>query len=348
MRVLVTGADGYIGSVLTPMLEERGVEAVALDSGLFADCALGPVPQAGAPLPLDIRDVEPRHLFGVDAVMHLAALSNDPLGALSEQATIDINQHGTTRLARAARDAGVKRFIFSSTCSVYGAQGGDCAVEGSPTLPLTAYARTKVAAERELLAMADDGFEIICLRNATAYGFSPRLRLDLVVNYFAAGAATMGKILMLSNGLAWRPLVHVRDICRAFLAVLEAPAEAVRGEIFNVGSLRENYQVKELAEIVRRVFPACALEYAASAGPDARSYRIDAGKIERAIGFEPEWDVEAGAREMQEAFEHHGLTSADLDGPRFHRMPKLQALLRQGAVRDDMSIRQEAAAGARD
>jgi nucleoside-diphosphate-sugar epimerase len=281
----------------------------------------------------------------VDAILHLAALSNDPLGALSEDATVEINQKGTIRLAKVAREAGVKRFVFSSTCSVYGAQGGDCAVETSATLPLTAYAATKVAAERELVAMADDGFETVCLRNATAYGFSPRLRLDLVVNYFAAGAAAMSSLLVRSDGLSWRPLVHVKDICRAFLAMLDAPAASVNGQIFNVGSLRENYQVKQLAEIVCRVFPECTVEYAKDAGPDARSYRISAAKIEEALGFGLEWNVEDGVREMKTAFERYGLPPRDLDGPRFHRMPKLKQLLSQGAVREDMSIRQAAPTG---
>ena len=347
MRVLVTGADGYIGAVLTPLLTNRGDEVVALDSGLFRDCSIGPVQQFGKPLWLDIRDVQPRHLEGVGAIVHLAALSNDPLGALSEDATLAINQHGTIHLARMAREAGVKRFVFSSTCSVYGAQGGDCAGEGSPTLPLTAYAATKVAAEEELLDMSDDGFETVCLRNATAYGFSPRLRLDLVVNYFTAGAASKGALLVRSDGLAWRPLVHVKDICRAFLAVLDAPADAVNGEIFNVGSLTENYQVRDIAEIVKRVIPRCAVEYADGAGPDARSYRVDAAKIERAIGFGLEWTVEAGVREMKRAFDEYGMPEEDLDGPRFHRMPKLRALLRQGLVSEDMSVRQEATAEAR-
>ncbi len=347
MRILVTGADGYIGAVLTPLLADRGDDVVALDSGLFTDCALGPVPRAAEHLSLDIRDVEPRHLDGVDAIVHLAALSNDPLGALSEQATIDINQVGTLSLARAAREAGVKRFVFSSTCSVYGAQGGDCAREGSLTLPLTAYAATKVVAEGELLGMASEGFETVCLRNATAYGASPRLRLDLVVNYFTAGAATKGQLLVRSDGLSWRPLVHVKDICRAFMAVVDAPADAVNGEIFNVGSLQENYQVKDLTEIVRRVFPECEVEYAADAGPDARSYRIDAEKIERTLGFGLEWDVEKGVREMKEDFERNGLTEQDIDGPRFHRMPKLKELLSRGVVREDMSVVEHAVAGAR-
>ena len=347
MRILVTGADGYIGAVLTPFLMDRGDDVVALDSGLFRDCAIGPVPEAGSPLTLDIRDIEPRNLKGVDAVVHLAALSNDPLGALSEEATLAINQHGTVRLARAAREAGVRRFIFSSTCSVYGAQGGDCAVEGSMTLPLTAYAATKVAAEKELLAMCDERFETVCLRNATAYGFSPRLRLDLVVNYFTAGAAARGALTVRSDGMAWRPLVHVKDICRAFAAVLDAPAEAVNGEIFNVGSLGENYQVRDIAEIVQRVVPGCSVEYAEGAGPDARSYRVDAAKIERALGFSLAWTVEDGVREMKRAFDEYGLPVEDLDGPRFHRLPKLKQLLREGVVREDMTLALAEVAGAR-
>ncbi|MCB1022255.1 MAG: SDR family oxidoreductase [Acidobacteria bacterium] len=346
MRTLVTGSDGYIGAVLTPLLADQGHDVVGLDSGLFLDCLLGPAPRSGVRKALDIRDVRPSDLEGLDAVVHLAALSNDPLGALSEDATIDINQRGTLSLARAAREAGVKRFVFSSTCSVYGAQGGDYAVEGGLTLPLTAYARTKVAAEAELLAMNDDDFEVVSLRNATAYGFSPRLRLDLVVNYFTAGAAAWGKLTVKSDGLAWRPLVHVKDIARAFSAVLDAEAAAVAGEIFNVGSVKENYQVREIIDIVKTVIPSCEVEYAEGAGPDARSYRVDASKIERTIGFELDWTVEQGVREMKAAFDEYGMTAADLEGPRFHRMPKLKQLLASGAVREDMSVCAAAAAEA--
>ncbi len=342
MKVLVTGADGYIGAVLSPMLAERGDDVLALDSGLFADCAIGPVPATGLRLERDVRSIKAGDLESVDAICHLAALSNDPLGALHEEATLDINHRATLQLARTAREAGVRRFVFSSTCSVYGAQGGDCAVETSPVSPLTAYARTKVSAEAELLTMADDGFDVVSLRNATAYGFSPRLRLDLVVNYFTAGAATAGKLLLRSDGMAWRPLVHVRDIARAFAAVLDAPAAAVTGEIFNVGSLQENYQVRDVVEIVRSVFPGCEAEYADGAGPDARSYRIDAAKIERALGFELESNVEAGVREMKEAFERYGLGADDVDSPRFHRMPKLQRLLSDGVLDRDMSFRRPA------
>ena len=344
MKVLVTGADGYIGAVLAPELIARGDDALALDCGYFSDCAIGPLPDTGSPMARDIRSIEPRDLAGVDAICHLAALSNDPLGALHEEATVDINHRGTLSLARAARQAGVKRFIFSSTCSVYGAQGGDCATETSPTGPLTAYARTKVSAEAALLAMADEGFEVTSLRNATAYGFSPRLRLDLVVNYFTAGAATQGKLLLRSDGMAWRPLVHIRDIARAFLAVLDAPAAAVNGEIFNVGSLAENYQVRDIVDIVQKVFPGCTAEFADGAGADARSYRVDAAKIERTLGFSLAWNVEKGVREMRKAFESYGMSASDLDGPRFHRMPKLKALLAEGALDADMQFRRSALA----
>ncbi len=342
MRLLLTGHQGYIGAVTVPLLEAAGHRVVGLDSGLFDGCDFGPPPvaPAGGALSTDLRDVGPEELAGFEAVVHLAALSNDPLGNLDAATTHAVNYEATVRLARMAREAGVRRFVFSSSCSNYGASSEELLDEQAPLNPITPYAVAKVEAERALHALADDGFSPICLRNATAYGVSPRLRLDLVLNNLVAHALLTGRVRLMSDGSAWRPLVHVEDIAAAILAVLEAPRDAIHDQTFNVGRSSESYRVIDLAQLVAAAVPGSRVEIAAGAEPDQRSYRVDCGKIERRLpGFRPRWHAARGAAELAEAFRRGGLDVEDLEGPRFIRLHHLQRLLSSGAVAPDLRPR---------
>jgi len=334
LRILVTGCHGYIGSVLTPMLSNEGHQVLGLDSDLFAHCVLGEPPAEVPCLNVDLRDVRESDLASCDAVIHLAALSNDPLGNLDPGLTFAINHLASVRLARLARRAGVARFLVSSSCSSYGAGAGDeLLTEEAPLNPLTPYGHSKVIADREISLLADDDFSPVFLRNATAYGFSPRLRLDLVLNDFVAAAFATGRITMQSDGSPWRPLVHVEDIGRAFLALLTAPREVVHNQSFNVGRTSENYRVGQLAEIVMDVVPGCRVEYAPGARPDKRCYRVDCGKLARAVpGFEPRWNARLGAEQLCEAYRRSGLLAADIAGTRFVRLRQLQELLAKGRL----------------
>jgi nucleoside-diphosphate-sugar epimerase len=336
MRVLITGTSGYIGSVLAPMALAAGHDVLGLDAGFFRDQVFGPAPASVPELSLDVRDVQADHLAGIDAVLHLAALSNDPLGDIDPALTYEINHQATTRLARLAKQAGVKLFVFSSSCSTYGASGDDFLTEMAEFHPVTAYGRSKVLAERDLRRLADDAFSPVFLRNATAYGVSPRLRLDLVVNDFVATAAREGRIVIKSDGTPWRPLVHVEDICRAFLAVLEADRAAVHCHAFNVGQTEENYRVSELADCVRQAFPGCRVELAPGGGPDKRCYRVDCSKIRRKLPhFAPQWTVPAGVRELRAAFIHSDMRAAAADS-RYFRLPTLRRLLAEGRLAADL------------
>ncbi|MEV1200397.1 NAD-dependent epimerase/dehydratase family protein [Microbispora rosea] len=338
MRLLLTGHQGYLGTVMAPVLAEAGHEVVGLDSGLFADCVLGPPPADPETYAVDLRDVRPEHLAGFDAVVHLAALSNDPLGSLAPELTYDINHHASSRLARLARDAGVRRFLYASTCSVYGASGGDDLLdEDAPLRPVTPYAESKVRVEDDLTALADDDFTPVFMRNATAFGFSPRLRADIVLNNLVGHACLSGEVRVLSDGTPWRPLVHARDIAEAFAAALAAPREAVHAKAFNVGTERNNLTVAEIAAEVVEAVPGATLVITGEAGADPRSYRVDFSRIRAALpGYEARWSVKDGAVELVDAYREYGLTKEDFER-RFTRLARLSDRREAGAV--DSSLR---------
>jgi nucleoside-diphosphate-sugar epimerase len=335
VRVLLTGHQGYLGTVMAPVLAEVGHEVVGLDSGLFADCVLGPEPADPQGYAVDLRDVEPEHLAGFDAVIHLAALSNDPLGSLAPEITYAINHHASSRLARLARDAGVRRFLYASTCSVYGASGADGLVtEDAPLRPVTPYAESKVRVEDDIFQLADADFTPVSLRNATAFGFSPRLRADIVVNNLVGHALLTGVVKVMSDGTPWRPLVHARDIAAAFAAVLAAPREAVHAKAFNVGTERNNLRVSEIAEYVAKAVPGAELLVTGETGGDPRSYRVDFSRIREALpDFDCTWSVLEGAAELAAAYTTHGLTQAAFDR-RFTRLARLSDRREAGTVDD--------------
>ena len=335
MRVLITGHQGYLGTVMVPILQAAGHDVTGLDSGFFADCVLGPLPKDPPGFRVDLRDVTPEQLNGFDAVIHLGALSNDPLGALAPQITYDINHHASVRLARLAKEAGVRRFLYASTCSVYGASGHDLVTESAPLRPLTPYAESKVRVEDDVFAIADDSFSPVFLRNATAFGFSPRLRADIVLNNLVGHAVLTGDVRVLSDGTPWRPLVHARDIANAFLAALKAPIETVHCAAFNVGTESNNLTVAEIAQFVVDAVPGARLLITGETGSDPRSYRVDFSAFRRAVGFEAKWSIPDGAAELYKEYTSAGLTKADFFNT-FTRLAHLQALRAAGVLDDSL------------
>jgi nucleoside-diphosphate-sugar epimerase len=333
MRVLVTGSKGYIGAVMVPILEAAGHEVVGLDTDYYRNCTFGEWVQKTPTIFKDLREVEARDLDGFDAVIHLAALSNDPLGDLNPDLTFDINFHASVHLAKMAKEAGVPRYIFSSSCSNYGAAGDNMVTEDSTLNPVTAYGRSKVLTEQEVCKLADSRFTPTFLRSSTAYGVSPRLRFDIVLNNLVAWAFTTGQVMIKSDGTPWRPIVHIEDISAAFLATLQAPKEVVHNKAFNVGRNDENYRIREIADIVKETVPGCVIEYAEGAGPDLRCYRADFGKIHAALpDFKPTWTARKGAQQLYETYKKVGLKLEDFEGPRYRRIDNIKRLMAEGKL----------------
>ena len=328
MKLLVTGSHGYIGSVLVPMLLEKGYDVTGLDSDLYENCTFtGSSPN----IPLikkDIRDIEKNDVEGYDAILHLAGLSNDPLGDYQPELTKAINETASINLALLAKEVGVKRFLFASSCSNYGAAGNDFLTEKASFNPVTPYGVSKVKVEAALSKMADYNFSPTYLRASTAYGVSPRLRFDLVTNNLTAWAFTTGRVYLKSDGTPWRPIVHVEDISRAYIAILQAPRDKVHDEAFNVGTTAENYQMSEIADIVKDIVPNCQIEYAADAGPDKRCYRVDCNKISRYLhDFKPQWTARRGIEQLYKEYKKIGLSLEDFEGPKFKRIAHIKQLI---------------------
>ena len=346
MRVLVTGHNGYIGCVLVPILVRAGHQVVGLHNYLFEHCTLGPDVDPIETIRKDVRDVDVHDVEGFDAIIHLAGLSNDPLGDFNPECTYEINHRASLRLAKLAKQAGVERFLFSSSCSNYGAAGAEAILtEDAAFNPVTPYGESKVFVERDVAQLADGNFTPVFLRNATAYGFSPRLRGDLVLNNLVGWAHITGMVRLKSDGTPWRPIVHIEDISEAFRALLDAPKEVVHNQAFNVGRTEENYQMRDLAHIVMETVPGSTVTFAEDAGPDKRCYRVNCDKILNQVpSFKPRWTAREGARQLYEAYKQFGLTLADFEGPRYMRIKHVKKLQSEGRL--DSSLRWVAATAA--
>ena len=335
-RVLVTGHRGYIGSLLTKQLIDQGFAVTGLDSDLYRSSSFGAGPVSVPSIEKDVREVTEKDLENQDAVLHLAGLSNDPLGDLDPDLTREINHLATKRLARSAKSAGVQRFVFSSSCSSYGIGGDDKLTEDSPLRPVTPYAVSKIEGEEALDKLASDDFCTVSLRSGTAYGLSPRIRFDLVVNNLTAWAKATGQVRLKSDGLSWRPLVHSEDMARAFIDVLTAPRKLVHRQAFNVGRTEDSIQIKALAQMVKEAIAGTDISFADEASPDIRTYRVDCSKI-KSVGFAPKWTVPEGIASLRDAFEAHPVSVSEFEGPRYQRVAHIKALLSQGLI--DQSLR---------
>jgi nucleoside-diphosphate-sugar epimerase len=338
VKVLVTGSSGYIGTVLVPMLMEKGHEVVGLDTDYYEQCTFsGDIPEV-LTIRKDVRDIKTHDIEGFDAIIHLAGLSNDPLGDYKPELTEDINEKASVRLAKIAKSVGVKRFLFASSCSNYGSAGDNFLTEEASFNPVTPYGRSKVNVEQALEKLADKEFSPTYIRASTAYGVSPRLRFDLVTNNLTAWAFTTGRVYLKSDGSPWRPIVHIEDISRAYIAALQAPRELIHNEGFNVGTTTENYQVREIAEMVKNIVPGCEVDFASDAGPDKRNYRVDCNKIASVLhDFKPQWTAHRGIEQLYEEYKKVGLTLEEFEGPKYMRIAHIKGLIEEGRL--DESLR---------
>lgn len=337
MNVLVTGHRGFIGTVMVPILLREGHQVTGLDTDLYRYCTYGDEPVDVPSIDKDVRDVQKADLQGFDAIVHLAALSNDPLGNINPDLTYDINHRASVNIAEMARDAGVKRFLFASSCSMYGKAGDNILDESASFHPVTPYAKSKVYVERDVAPMASDGFSPVFLRNATAYGVSPRIRFDLVINNLVAWAFTTGRILMKSDGTPWRPLVHIEDITQAVVCALRAPREVIHNLAVNVGSNDENYQMRDLAQMVKETVPDCAIDYADGAGPDTRCYRVNFDKIHSVFpDFKTTWTARKGIKQCYASYRKIGLNKDDYEGIKFKRIAHIQHLIETGKLDNNL------------